>query len=169
MQVSSRFLLVWGITYLFPVVAIASGPAYSSMLVAWSVTEMIRYSYFAVNLAYGGTPAFLTWLRYNTFFVLYPLGIASECWLVGRSLGPAAMRFGWFGWWGLVAVLGVYVPGEFLVREDMGRGMERGRMCLCWLTFGDAGSYILFTHMMAQRRKVMRGSASGSAQAKKAE
>ena len=112
MQVASRFLLVWGIADQFPTIAIAS-PAYSSMLVAWSVTEVIRYGYFAVNLAYGGVPAWLTWLRYNTFFVLYPLGIGSECWLVWRSLGLAGKRFGVVGWWGLVGVLAVYVPGEF--------------------------------------------------------
>lgn len=117
MQVASRFLLVWGVTFFFPTVAITS-TAYSSMLVAWSVTEMIRYSYFAVNLVYGSTPAFLTWLRYNTFFVLYPLGIASECWLVWRSLGPAAKRFGPVGWWALVVVLGIYVPGELLRTEE---------------------------------------------------
>ena len=128
MQVASRFLLVWGIVHLFPAVAIALAPGagYSSMLVAWSVTETIRYSYFAVNLAMGSVPGWLTWLRYNTFFVLYPLGIASECWLVYCSLGMAAARFGPAAFWGLVAVLGIYVPGEscFLLFEWCGVKME---------------------------------------------
>ncbi|CAC9888407.1 unnamed protein product [Aureobasidium pullulans] len=65
------------------------------MLIAWSITEVIRYSYFAINLSTGSVPNAWLWLRYNTFFILYPLGISS--------------------------------------------------------------SYILFTHMMAQRRKIMRG------------
>ncbi|KAK0945916.1 hypothetical protein LTR29_002496 [Friedmanniomyces endolithicus] len=94
MQVASRFLLVWLIAYCFPA-TVSRSPAYTSMLLAWSVTEVVRYSYFAVNLAYGGVPYWLTWVRYNAFFVLYPLGIGS--------------------------------------------------------------AYVLFTHMMAQRRKVMRG------------
>lgn len=131
MQVASRFLLVRGIVHNFPTVAIAS-PAYSSMLIAWSVTETIRYGYFAVNLAYGSVPGWLTWARYNAFFVLYPLGIGSECWLVYSSLGLARAKFGLAGENVLRAVLGIYVPG----------------------------SYVLFTHMMAQRRKVMRGGAS---------
>ena len=110
MQVASRFLLVWGVAYFFPQ-TVAPSPFYSSMLVAWSVTEVIRYSYFAVNLAYGRVPAWLTWLRYNTFLVLYPMGISSECWLVWKAMGPAK------AWnplleWALVAVLLIYIPGE---------------------------------------------------------
>ena len=111
MQVASRFLLVWGIVYFFPVVA-QSSLAYSTMLIAWSTTEVIRYSYFAVNLAYGSLPKFLVWLRYNTFFVLYPLGISSECWLVWLSTQPARVKYGDVAGWGLSGVLAVYVPGE---------------------------------------------------------
>ncbi|KND94927.1 putative very-long-chain (3R)-3-hydroxyacyl-CoA dehydratase [Tolypocladium ophioglossoides CBS 100239] len=89
MQVSSRFLLVWAIIDSFPLLALS--PFYSSMLVAWSVTEVIRYSYFALTLS-GRQPDALTWLRYNTFFVLYPLGIFSECSLIYMATVPAAMR-----------------------------------------------------------------------------
>ena len=111
MQVASRLLLVWPIVNTFPNTTARSSPAYSSMLIAWSVTEVIRYSYFAVNLTYGGVPRWMTWLRYNTFFVLYPLGIASECWLVYRAIAPAK------SWnkaleWVVRLVLFVYVPGK---------------------------------------------------------
>ncbi|SMQ47505.1 unnamed protein product [Zymoseptoria tritici ST99CH_3D7] len=78
MQVASRYLLVWLIVEPFPHTTALSSPAYSSMLVAWSVTEVIRYSYFAVTLTTGGVPGWMLWLRYNTFFVLYPLGIGSD-------------------------------------------------------------------------------------------
>ncbi|KAK0773576.1 hypothetical protein LTS02_010951 [Friedmanniomyces endolithicus] len=127
MQVASRFLLVWLIAYFFPT-TVAQSPAYTSMLLAWSVTEVVRYSYFAVNLAYGGVPFWLTWVRYNAFFVLYPLGIGSECWLVWSSQVPGVRR--WGVWWERFcwAVLFVYIPG----------------------------AYVLFTHMMAQRKKVLR-------------
>lgn len=52
--------------------------------------------------------------RYNTFFVLYPLGISSECWLVYRAIAPAK------AWnpaleWVLKGILFIYVPGTFLV------------------------------------------------------
>ncbi|KAJ9660719.1 hypothetical protein H2201_006798 [Coniosporium apollinis] len=145
MQVASRLLLV-SLARLFPRTA-SSTPFYTTMLLAWSVTEVIRYAYFVCVLwgasnprSEGGSegrgdgvkgstvPAWLSWLRYNTFFVLYPLGISSEAAVVWKAVGPAGrVNLAWAYF--LKAVLAVYVPG----------------------------SYILYTHMMAQRRKVMRG------------
>ncbi|CZS95929.1 related to protein tyrosine phosphatase-like protein (putative anti-phosphatase); pepino protein; pasticcino protein pas2 [Rhynchosporium agropyri] len=125
MQVASRLLLVWGVVDTFPYLAKSAG--YSSMLIAWSVTEVVRYSYFVFTLS-GYSPGFISWLRYNLFYVLYPLGISSECWLIYKAIEPAKkirMELGWL----LQLILFVYVPG----------------------------SYVLFTHMMAQRRKVMKG------------
>ncbi|TVY34751.1 putative very-long-chain (3R)-3-hydroxyacyl-CoA dehydratase [Lachnellula subtilissima] len=86
MQVASRILLVWGIVNPFP--SLAKSAAYSSMLLAWSITEVIRYSFFTFNLS-GYSPGFISWLRYNMFFVLYPLGISSECWLIYKAIEPA--------------------------------------------------------------------------------
>lgn len=108
MQVSSRFLLVWAIVDSFPFLALS--PVYSSMLFAWSVTEVIRYSYFALTLS-GWQPRLLTWLRYNTFFVLYPIGILSECTLVWFATGPAEQYSVWLKRF-LYAVLAIYVPGK---------------------------------------------------------
>ena len=61
MQVASRLLLVWGIGYAFPATTRYS-PAYSSMLIAWSVTEVIRYGYFVFALT-DSVPKVWTWLR----------------------------------------------------------------------------------------------------------
>ncbi|KOS22448.1 putative very-long-chain (3R)-3-hydroxyacyl-dehydratase [Escovopsis weberi] len=136
LQISSRLLLIWAILFPFP--ALALYPTYSSMLVAWSVTEVIRYSFFAVGcLPSGKQPAFLTWLRYNTFFVLYPVGILSECSLIWlAAAGPAGGLASWAPY-ALYAILAIYVPG----------------------------TYILYTHMMAQRRKVLRGLKAQTAKA----
>ncbi|KAB8295871.1 hypothetical protein EYC80_008692 [Monilinia laxa] len=125
MQVSSRLLLVWFIVNPFPFVAKSAG--YSSMLIAWSVTEVIRYSYFVITLS-GYKPAIITWFRYNTFFVLYPLGISSECWLIYNAVEPARHVYGQVYAWALQLILLIYIPG----------------------------SYILFTHMIKQRSKVLR-------------
>lgn len=115
MQVASRILLVWGIVHPFP--QLATSPAYTTMLLAWSITEVIRYSYFVLQLSgftSGLLPDFLAWCRYNAFFVLYPLGISSECWLVYKAMGPAGRgSFGNDIVWVLRGILGVYVPGEF--------------------------------------------------------
>lgn len=46
-------------------------------ILAWSITEIIRYSYYFGNLI-GYVPYFLTYLRYTLFIVLYPLGVSGE-------------------------------------------------------------------------------------------
>ncbi|RDA89829.1 hypothetical protein CP533_6951 [Ophiocordyceps camponoti-saundersi (nom. inval.)] len=124
MQVSSRYLLTWGIVHRYP--SVSSSPFYSTMLLAWSFSEVVRYSYFVALLSSGDSSpsGFLTRLRYNTFWVFYPLGISSECVLVYKAtaLCSEVERLA------LYAVLAVYVPG----------------------------SYLLYSHMIAQRRKVMR-------------
>ncbi|KHN99493.1 protein tyrosine phosphatase [Metarhizium album ARSEF 1941] len=124
MQVLSRLLLVWPVVNTWPFLALS--PFYTSMLVAWSVTEVARYSYFALSLA-GALPALLTWARYSMFYVLYPMGITSECMLVFGATVPAAERSS-LAPWALYIVLAIYVPG----------------------------SYVLFTHMMKQRSKILR-------------
>ena len=109
MQVFSRYAIVWGVTGPFPGVA-REGPAYAAMLVAWSATEVIRYSYFALTLS-GVFPAALHWLRYHAFFVLYPLGINSEAWLIWRAVTPAAEQgLPWFSTALFLYVVAVYPP-----------------------------------------------------------
>ncbi|KAE8357571.1 tyrosine phosphatase-like protein [Aspergillus caelatus] len=140
MQVASRLLLIWGVMFLFheqgdgagivgaPTEAVKVGDyAFLGCLSAWGVTECIRYGFFALQVLGAGVPGWLTWLRYNTFYVLYPLGITSECVMVVKALEPAA-EFNPLYRWFLLVVLGIYVPG----------------------------SYILYTHMIAQRKKVLK-------------
>ncbi|EED15003.1 phosphatase-like protein (PTPLA), putative [Talaromyces stipitatus ATCC 10500] len=161
MQVASRFVVVWGIMYTFregselydsvlskyfsdiPFVqqAVSDGLmgvsgklqygdlAFFGCMFAWGITECIRYGFFVLQLGGLPVPGWWQWLRYNTFFVLYPIGIASECVFMYISLGHAERYVHKYYKWFLVIVMGIYVPG----------------------------SYILYTHMMAQRRRVMRG------------
>ncbi|KAJ5168946.1 uncharacterized protein N7482_004540 [Penicillium canariense] len=134
MQVASRLLVVWGILAPFggEIVgakgAQAGDYAYMGCVAAWGITEVIRYGFFAITLSGGSVPAWWTWLRYNTFYVLYPIGISSECTLIFKALGPAGELNPLYRYF-LIAVLVIYVPG----------------------------SYVLYTHMIAQRRKVLRG------------
>jgi very-long-chain (3R)-3-hydroxyacyl-CoA dehydratase len=127
MQVSSRLLLVHAIVAPYPE-STTTSPFYTSMLLAWSITEVIRYGYFVQTLR-GASPGPLTWLRYNTFFVLYPVGIMSEVvciWNASLQMQKEGFELGkWASW----LVLGIYVPG----------------------------SYVLYSHMMAQRRRMVRG------------
>lgn len=82
------------------------------MLLAWSITEVIRYSYFVVNIAGFDVPT-LTWLRFSTFYVLYPPGILSEAFLAYKAIGPAAALHQFYPLF-IWAVLVIYVPCECL-------------------------------------------------------
>lgn len=113
-QVLSRLLLVWGIHQYLP-----NSPAnfhwcYITLCLSWSITEIIRYSYYASNLT-GGVPYFLTWLRYTTFYVLYPTGVASEVYLIILSLNEAGFYYGWV----LRIILVVYIPGFYMLYTYM--------------------------------------------------
>ncbi|KAL2429613.1 hypothetical protein ABEF95_008224 [Exophiala dermatitidis] len=142
MQVASRILLVWVVLEMYPQIVVTTnvygrqeagsttGPiALSGMILAWGITEIIRYGFFVWKAAISErVPRALTWLRYSTFFVLYPTGITSECLLIWLALAPAAKQGKGIDLL-LKVVLFIYVPG----------------------------SYVLYTHMMAQRRKIMKG------------
>ncbi|KAF5287979.1 hypothetical protein FQR65_LT12156 [Abscondita terminalis] len=74
-QVFSRVLVVCG-------VLMTSYDARSSVglplaLTAWSITEIIRYMYYTLNLI-NMVPQILVWLRYTTFIALYPIGVTGE-------------------------------------------------------------------------------------------
>ncbi len=47
------------------------------LLLAWGITEVFRYSYYFTSIL-NITPSWLTWIRYSTFLILYPLGVAGE-------------------------------------------------------------------------------------------
>ncbi|RMZ79859.1 hypothetical protein DV737_g3207, partial [Chaetothyriales sp. CBS 132003] len=141
MQVASRLVVVWGVLDRYPDIVSTKnvwgrpvpgergGPyAFAGIVLAWGVTEIIRYSFFVYKEGIDSrAPSWLTWLRYNTFFVLYPVGISSECWLIYLALKPAQKENRGIDWI-FKAILLIYVPG----------------------------SYILYTYMMSQRRKVLK-------------
>jgi len=74
-QVFSRVYVTWAILYLLPTSQLSVG--FPLLLFAWTVTEIIRYSMYAVSLV-GTPPYFLTWLRYTFFIIAYPTGVSGE-------------------------------------------------------------------------------------------
>lgn len=105
---------------LFP--QVRSNPLYTSMILAWSTTEVIRYSYYACNLL-GSEPYFLLYLRYTTFYVLYPLGASSEAFLIYATLPSSSPLPGWQSWlhgmwkpidYGRALLFGIWWPGTWL-------------------------------------------------------
>lgn len=61
-QVLSRVIVVCGVLQATPSSYAAASAGLPLALLAWSVTEIIRYSYYFGNLL-GFIPSFLTWLR----------------------------------------------------------------------------------------------------------
>ncbi|KAF1830882.1 PTPLA-domain-containing protein [Decorospora gaudefroyi] len=121
-QTLTRTIQVWMVWYFFPDTT-STSVTYVALVLAWSVADCIRYSYLLLNM-YGVAPAWLTWLRYTMFFVLYPVGIGSEWWLLYCVVEPGRRVRGW-------------IPLVFYV-------------CLM-LYF--PGAYRMYTYMMKQRKK----------------
>ncbi|KAF9241568.1 PTPLA-domain-containing protein [Melanogaster broomeanus] len=130
MQVSSRLVLVWAIVARFPLTH--SNPFYTTMVVAWSLSEIPRYIYYVFSLAGIDAPAGLTWLRYSAFYVLYPIGAGSEA-VVALSTLPEWQNGQYANW----------------VLEDW----LRAGMVLIWIP----GLYVMYTHMIRTRSKVLGG------------
>ncbi|GEQ68271.1 hypothetical protein JCM33374_g1938 [Metschnikowia sp. JCM 33374] len=137
-QVLSRLLIVLGIMQLLPDSPANYHWVYATLSLSWSITEIVRYSYYAANLKDPATvPYWLTWARYSLFYVLYPTGVASEVSMIYMSLDAAKTTVGaWYSWL-LFAILFTYPPGL----------------------------YTLYTYMIKQRKKVL-GSGKASSQKK---
>ncbi|ESK88447.1 protein tyrosine phosphatase [Moniliophthora roreri MCA 2997] len=121
-----------------------TNPLFTLMVFAWSLTEVIRYLFYASALL-GHEPPMLTYLRYMTFCVLYPLGAGSEAFL-SYSMLPSSnpLSKSWIsGKWG---------PYDYF----------RGVLFIIWWP----GLYVMYTHMMKQRRKIFGGQKLGSASKK---
>jgi len=56
---------------------IKGGVPAGMMLVAWALSEVIRYPWYVAQLT-GTCPFWLTWMRYTMFIPLYPIGVIGE-------------------------------------------------------------------------------------------
>ena len=74
-QVFSRVMVVCGVIMATPTAK--ESPGLPLALLAWSITEIIRYGYYGLNLL-NSVPHILIYLRYTTFIALYPIGVTGE-------------------------------------------------------------------------------------------
>ncbi|KAL5556555.1 hypothetical protein UlMin_038791 [Ulmus minor] len=121
-QIGSRLYVTWGILWSFP--EVRNHVLVSSLVISWSLTEIVRYSFFGTKEALGYAPSWLLWLRYSTFMVLYPTGISSEVGLIYNALPyikesgkyslwmPNKWNFSFDYFYAAFLVLGFYVPGS---------------------------------------------------------
>ncbi|SCU90377.1 LANO_0D08526g1_1 [Lachancea nothofagi CBS 11611] len=134
-QVASRLLLTVGIFQYLPESYNAHNYTFVALLLAWSVTEIVRYSFYYCNLTISaGAPKFLILLRYNLFWILYPMGVASELLIIYSALPVAEAKYSAHAKLALIVGMLTYIPGFPM----------------------------LFSHMVVQRKKVMKSLFSNS-------
>eukprot|EP00471_Norrisiella_sphaerica_P010082 CAMPEP_0184497368 /NCGR_PEP_ID=MMETSP0113_2-20130426/36325_1 /TAXON_ID=91329 /ORGANISM="Norrisiella sphaerica, Strain BC52" /LENGTH=748 /DNA_ID=CAMNT_0026884437 /DNA_START=116 /DNA_END=2362 /DNA_ORIENTATION=+ len=92
MQVSSRILLVYGIT--IPSEQAQMHWSLYLMALSWATTEIPRYLFYAFKQAMDKPPTILFHLRYSLFYVLYPTGISGEMLQMFHSL-PKSLQSEW--------------------------------------------------------------------------
>nr|ACG31453.1 PAS2 [Zea mays] len=121
-QIGSRLFLTWGVLWSFP--ETQSHLLVTTLVISWSITEIIRYSFFGTKEAFGFAPSWLLWLRYSTFMLLYPTGISSEVGLIYIALPymkasekycirmPNKWNFSYDYFYSSVLALLIYVPGS---------------------------------------------------------
>uniref|UniRef100_A0A182XXC5 Very-long-chain (3R)-3-hydroxyacyl-CoA dehydratase n=1 Tax=Anopheles stephensi TaxID=30069 RepID=A0A182XXC5_ANOST len=147
-QVLSRVMVVCGVVMATPTGKVS--PGLPLAILAWSVTEIIRYAYYALNLI-DAVPGLLIFLRYTTFIVLYPTGVTGEllCFFWAQSHVaktkqwsiemPNTYNFTFSYLYFLWAVMLLYIP---LFPQ-------------------------LYMHMFAQRKKILGSGSSGAGKQKK--
>ncbi|KAF9515542.1 hypothetical protein BS47DRAFT_1372006 [Hydnum rufescens UP504] len=139
MQVASRLTLVWGIVENFA--ETRTNPIYASMVTAWSIAEIIRYTFYALALL-GYEPYIMQYIRYTAFWVNYPVGASSEAFLMLSTVPPLATLFS--GSWTIKEYTSPR-PFHFLV----------ACFTLMYFMYFLSGLYIMMSHMARQRRKVL--------------
>eukprot|EP00070_Physeter_catodon_P044183 XP_028351077.1 very-long-chain (3R)-3-hydroxyacyl-CoA dehydratase 1 isoform X1 [Physeter catodon] len=150
-QVSSRIFMVWLVTHSIKPEAeplakerlgldIQNEESVVLFLVAWTVTEITRYSFYTFSLL-DHLPYFVKWARYNFFIILYPVGVAGELLTIYAAL-PYVKKTG---------MLSIRLPNKYNVSFDY-----------YYFLLITMASYIplfpqLYFHMLRQRRKVLHG------------
>lgn len=143
-QVSSRLFITFGICALVsdkmqePIQTCF----YLSMILAWSITEIIRYPYYIFSLLDERAPSFWLWMRYSFFYVLYPVGATSE-WLL---LWMAYTKKG-----SVLSMLRYDMPNRINMIFDY-----RHLILIVMLTYFFAFP-AQYNYMIAQRKKYLKG------------
>ncbi|CCW69037.1 unnamed protein product, partial [Phytomonas sp. Hart1] len=141
LQVLSRLLVLYG------AVRVGEGPsrrdpAFLQMIVAWALSEIVRYSFYGTNLL-GASTQILTWLRYSAFMLLYPLGITGEAMCLYKALDLIKKNKPW----------SVELPNKMNFTFSWYNGVR------VLLATYPLGSYIMYTYMLSQRRKTLNKNA----------
>jgi len=142
-QVLSRVFVVWCVLEVSPPSTTCVGVPL--VMIAWDITEIIRYGYYFLNLI--GMQQVLVWFRYTLFIILYPIGITGELICMYYSLEYIRNK----------NLFTFSMPNAFNFTFDYQYAMVIAML-----------SYIpifpqLYCHMFAQRRKILGGGSKAKA------
>ncbi|XP_048335685.1 very-long-chain (3R)-3-hydroxyacyl-CoA dehydratase PASTICCINO 2 isoform X5 [Ziziphus jujuba] len=105
----------------------------STLVFSWSITEVVRYSFFGTKEALGFAPSWLLWLRYSTFFLLHPIGVTSEIGLIYIALPdikesekysikmPNKWNFSFYFFYAAIFTIGIFSIGSFFMFQHLCR------------------------------------------------
>uniref|UniRef100_A0A8C6RJ46 Very-long-chain (3R)-3-hydroxyacyl-CoA dehydratase n=1 Tax=Nannospalax galili TaxID=1026970 RepID=A0A8C6RJ46_NANGA len=135
-QVMSRVFLIWAVTH--SVKEVQSEDSVLLFVIAWTITEIIRYSFYTFSLL-NHLPYIIKWARYTLFIVLYPMGVAGELLTVYAAL-PFVRQAGLYS---------ISLPNKYNFSFDY-----YAFLILIMMSYIPIFPQLYF-HMIHQRRKVL--------------
>ncbi|KAG5487034.1 hypothetical protein LSCM1_07703 [Leishmania martiniquensis] len=146
LQVLSRLIVLYGAVRIGGTEA-TGNIIFVQMLVSWCLSEVIRYSFYTTSLV-SVRSAWLTWLRYSAFMVLYPVGITGEIGCLYKALPYIKEHKPWT----------VELPNTLNFTFSWHNGVW-----FILLGVYPYGSYVMYSYMLSQRRKIFAKAASEGA------
>uniref|UniRef100_A0A8D3C5M9 Very-long-chain (3R)-3-hydroxyacyl-CoA dehydratase n=1 Tax=Scophthalmus maximus TaxID=52904 RepID=A0A8D3C5M9_SCOMX len=135
-EVMSRVFLTWAVTH--SVREVQSEDSVLLFVTAWTVTEIIRYSFYTFSLL-NHLPFLIKWARYTFFFVLYPMGVTGELLTIYAAL-PYVQKTGLYS---------VTLPNKYNFSFDY-----HSFLILVMISYIPLFPQLYF-HMIRQRKKVL--------------
>uniref|UniRef100_A0A3Q3III3 Very-long-chain (3R)-3-hydroxyacyl-CoA dehydratase n=1 Tax=Monopterus albus TaxID=43700 RepID=A0A3Q3III3_MONAL len=135
-QVMSRVFLTWAITH--SVREVQSEDSVLLFVTAWTITEIIRYSFYTFSLL-NHLPYLIKWARYTFFIVLYPMGVTGELLTIYAAL-PYVQKTGLYS---------VTLPNKYNFSFDY-----YTFLILIMISYIPLFPQLYF-HMIRQRKKVL--------------
>ncbi|KAJ6665437.1 hypothetical protein lerEdw1_003277 [Lerista edwardsae] len=138
-QVMSRVFLTWAVTHsVKEVQKVQSEDSVLLFVVAWTITEIIRYSFYTFSLL-NHLPYLIKWARYTLFIVLYPMGVSGELLTIYAAL-PYVRSSGLYS---------ISLPNKYNFSFDY-----HSFLILVMISYIPVFPQLYF-HMLHQRRKIL--------------
>ncbi|XP_031410090.1 very-long-chain (3R)-3-hydroxyacyl-CoA dehydratase 2 [Meleagris gallopavo] len=132
----SRVFLTWAVTH--SVKEVQTEDSVLLFVVAWTITEIIRYSFYTFSLL-NHLPYLIKWARYTLFIILYPMGVSGELLTIYAAL-PFVRQSGLYS---------ISLPNKYNFSFDY-----YTFLILVMISYIPLFPQLYF-HMLHQRRKVL--------------